>query len=105
MSESSFRDVTISQTMNIFAIAIFVILWAGFVTALVVNPTWLTMIWDWVQTQPFLTKSIIWVLFLPIMATLWIWESDLPTLARLLGFGGIVAWTLLALSNFIRAFR
>jgi hypothetical protein len=105
MSESSFRETTVSQAMNIYASLVFVVLWAGFASALVLNSAWLTMLWDWVEVLPFATKIIIWVLFLPIMATLWIWESDLPTLTRLLGFGGIVAWTLLALSNFMRAFR
>ena len=105
MRESSFRETTVTQAMNIYAILIFVVLWAGFATALVVNQVWLEMLWDWVQALPMVTKIIVWVLFLPIMATLWIWESDWTTLARLLGYGGIIAWTLLALSNFIRAFR
>ena len=105
MSESSFRESTVSQAMNIYASLVFVVLWAGFVSALVVNPMWLDILWDWVQALPFATKIIVWVLFLPIMATLWIWESDWTNLARLLGYGGIIAWTLLALSNFIRAFR
>jgi hypothetical protein len=91
--------------MNIYASLIFVALWTVFVSALVVNPAWLDVFWDWVQALPFIVKIIVWILFLPIMVTLWIWESDWTTLARLLGFGGIVAWTLLALSNFMRAFR
>ena len=105
MSESSFRETTVSQAMNIYASLVFVVLWAGFVSALVVNPGWLDMLYNWVHALPMATKIIVWVLFLPIMATLWIWESDWPTLARLLGYGGIIAWTLLALSNFMRAFR
>lgn len=105
MRESSLREVTISKAMNIYAILIFVALWAGFVTAMVVNQAWLDVLWDWMQALPFVTKIIVWILFLPIMAMLWIWESDWPTLARLLGFGGILAWTLLAVSNFIRALR
>jgi hypothetical protein len=105
MRESSFKEVTISKAMNIYASVIFVVLWAGFATALVVNPVWLDMLWNWVQALPLVTKIIIWVLFLPIMVGLWIWESDWTTLARLLGYGGIVAWTLLALSNLLRAFR
>jgi hypothetical protein len=105
MRESSFRETTVTQAMNIYASLIFVALWTVFVSALVVNPAWLDVFWDWVQALPFIVKIIVWILFLPIMVTLWIWESDWTTLARLLGFGGIVAWTLLALSNFMRAFR
>jgi hypothetical protein len=70
-----------------------------------VNQAWLDLLWNWVQALPSVAKIITWVLFLPIMVGLWIWESDWPALARLLGFGGIVAWTVLALSNFLRAFR
>lgn len=105
MRESSLRAVTISKAMNIYASLTFVLLWFGFVSALVVNPMWLDILWVWVQALPMVTKIIVWVLFLPIMATLWIWESDWTTLARLLGFSGIIAWTLLAISNFMRAFR
>ena len=105
MRESSFRETTVTQAMNIYASLIFVALWAGFVTALVVNQAWLDMLWNWAQALPWAAKIIVWILFLPIMVGLWIWESDWPTLARLLGFGGIIAWTLLALSNFMRAFR
>ena len=105
MSKSSFRETTVSQAMNIYASLIFVVLWVGFIGALMVNPTWLEILWNWVQALPMVTKIIVWVLFLPIIATLWIWESDWPAMARLLGYGGIIAWTLLAFSNFSRAFR
>ena len=105
MRDSSFRETTVTQAMNIYASLIFAVLWVGYATALVVNPTWLDMLWDWVQVLPIVTKIIVWVLFLPIMVGLWIWESDWTTLVRLLGFGGIIAWTLLAISNFIRVFR
>jgi len=44
-------------------------------------------------------------LFLPIMVGLWIWESSWPALGNLLGFAGIVGWTLLAVSGFLRAVR
>jgi hypothetical protein len=45
------------------------------------------------------------VLFLPIMVGLWIWESSWPTLGRLVGFTGIVAWTLLAVYSLFKYFR
>ena len=70
MSESSFRETTVSQAMNIYASLVFVVLWVGFIGALVVNPTWLEILWNWVQALPMVTKIIVWVLFLPIMATL-----------------------------------
>jgi hypothetical protein len=46
-----------------------------------------------------------WVFITPIMAVLWIWESSWATIVRLLAFTGIVGWTILAVSSFLRAFR
>jgi hypothetical protein len=50
-------------------------------------------------------EIIVWVLFLPIMVGLWIWESSWPVLVRLLAFGGIVVWTLLAVFSLVRDMR
>ena len=91
--------------MTIYANAIFVVLWVGFVIALVANREWLDVLWNWAQTLPLVPKIIVWMVFLPIMAGLWIWESSWPALGRLVGFAGIVAWTLVAVSNLFRVFR
>ena len=91
--------------MSIYANVIFVVLWVGFITALVVNQEWLDVLWNWAQALPWLPKIIVWVLFLPIMVGLWIWESSWPTFLRLVGFAGMVGWTLLAVSGLPRAFR
>jgi hypothetical protein len=40
-----------------------------------------------------------------MMVGLWIWESSWPAFLRLLAFAGIVGWTLLAVSSFVRAVR
>ena len=91
--------------MSIYANVIFVVLWVGFITALVVNQEWLDVLWNWAQALSWLPKIIVWVLFLPIMVGLWIWESSWPTFLRLVGFAGMVGWTLLAVSGLPRAFR
>ena len=91
--------------MSTYANAIFLVLWIGFITALVVNVERLDGFWNWVQALPMVLRIIAWVLFLPIMVGLWIWESDWTVLGRLVGFSGIVAWTLLALYGLIRNFR
>jgi hypothetical protein len=105
MRETSFWNDIISRTMTIYANLIFVVLWVGFVIALVVNREWLDEIWIWVQTLPSVPKIIVWALFLPIMVGLWIWESSWPALGRLVGFAGIVAWTLLAVYSIFKFFR
>jgi hypothetical protein len=91
--------------MSIYAIAIFVVLWVGFVIALVVDRGFLDTLWNWVRALPLVAEIIVWVLFLPITVGLWIWQSSWPALLRLLGFGGIVVWTLVALSSLMKAMR
>ena len=105
MKDSIFWDVTIPRAMTIYANVIFVALWVGFVIALLVNREWLDVLWNWAQALPVVARIIVWVLFLPIMVGLWIWESTWPVLGRLVGFAGIVAWTLLAVYSLIRDFR
>jgi hypothetical protein len=105
MRDSSFWSVTVSRALSTYAIVIFAMLWVGFAIALVVNREWLDLLWNWVRALPSVAEIIVWVLFLPIMAGLWIWESSWPALVSLLAFAGIVVWTLLAVSSFLRAVR
>ena len=100
----SWNDI-ISRTMTIYANLIFLVLWVGFVIALVVNREWLDEIWSWAQSLPAIPRIIVWVLFLPIMVGLWIWESSWPTLGLLAGFAGLVLWTLLAVYSLFKYFR
>ncbi|MGD8518446.1 MAG: hypothetical protein PVG54_15880 [Anaerolineae bacterium] len=105
MQDSSFWNATVPRVLSTYALVIFVILWAGFAVALVVNPAWLDLIWDWVRALPLVVEIIVWVFFLPIMVGLWIWESSWPDLLRLLASAGIVVWTLVAVSSFSRTVR
>ena len=105
MSNSTFWDITLPRAMTIYANLIFVMLWVGFVIALVANREWLDLLWNWAQALPLFPKIIVWVLFLPITVGLWIWESSWSTLGRLVGFTSIVAWTLLAVSGLYKNFR
>jgi hypothetical protein len=105
MRDSSVWGVTVPRVLSTYAIVIFAILWVGFAIALVVNREGLDLLWNWVRELPAVAEIIVWVLFLPIMVGLWIWDSSWPDLVRLLAFAGIVAWTLLAVSGFLRAVR
>jgi hypothetical protein len=105
MRDSAFWDITVPRVMTIFANVIFVMLWVGFTIAIAVNREWLDVLWDWVQELPLVPKIIFWVVFLPIMVGLWIWESSWPTLGRVVGFAGIVGWTLLAVYSLYKFFR
>jgi hypothetical protein len=105
VGESSFWDITVPRVLTIYANVIFVVLWTGFIIALVVNREWLDVLWNWAQALPWVPKIIVWMIFLPIMVSLWIWESSWPALGRLGGFTGIAAWTLVAVFNLFRVFR
>ncbi len=105
MSDSSFWDVTVPRIMTIYANVIFVVLWVGFIIALVMNREWLDVLWNWAQALPLVPKIIVWVIFLPIMVGLRIWESSWSTLGRFMGFIGIVSWTLVAVVNLFRVYR
>ena len=105
MKGSVFWDVTVPRVMSTYASLVFVVLWVGFIIALIVDRGWLDLLWDWVQALPSAPKIVVWVIFLPVMVGLWIWSSSFSTLGNLLGFTGLIAWTLLAVSSLIKAFR
>jgi hypothetical protein len=105
VDSSSFWKITFPRLLSTYAIAIFALLWLGFALALLVNREWLDLLWGWLRALPTLAEVIVWVLFLPVTVALWIWESAGSAILRLLGFAGLVGWTLLAVSSFNRAFR
>ena len=105
MKSASFWDTTVPRAISIYAVVIFLVLWVGFAIAMVVNRELLDLLWNWVRALPLVAEIIVWVMFLPIMVGLWIWQSSWPVLLRILGFAGIVAWTLLAFSSLFRSMR
>lgn len=105
MRDSSFWNVIVPRVLSTYAVTTFAILWLGFIIALAVNRDWLDLLWNWVGALPAAAKYIVWVLILPIMVGLWIWESSWSALANLFALAGIIVWTLLAVSSFIRALR
>ena len=105
MSNSSFWEVTVPRVMGAYANLVFLVLWVGFITALVVNREWLDVAWNRVQALPMIPRVIIWVLILPIMTGLWIWESSWSMPGRMAGLAGMVVWTLLAVYSLARDFR
>ena len=105
MNDSPFWSITVPRVLSSYAILTFVILWVGFAIALIVNPEWLDLLWNWVRALPSVLKILAWVFITPIMAALWIWESSWTAFVRLLAFAGIVGWTILAVSSFLRAVR
>lgn len=104
MVKTTFWSVTVPRVLSTYAVVIFTILWVGFAIALIVNQEWLDLLWDWVQALPSLVKISAWVFITPIMAAVWIWKSSWAVLIQLLAFAGLVGWTSMAVSSFIKAY-
>ena len=98
-------SVLLEWILTLYASVTFLVLWVGFALALIANQEWLDRLWLWLQDLPRVLEIIVWVLFLPITVTLWIWQSSWSTLGRVVGFTGMIAWTLLALSSLRRLTR
>lgn len=105
MSDSSFWDVTFARALTIYANTIFAVMWIGFAVVLIVNPASLDTLWDWVRGLPLIAEILVWIAFLPITVGLWIWTSAGAALVKVLGFAGLVGWTLTAISSIFRNFR
>jgi hypothetical protein len=87
------------------AFAIFVVMWAGFAYALLVDPGILDRAWDWLSSLPAPVAVVVWVLILPIAIGLWIWQSSWSPLVGALLAIGMVGWTFVAIDGLRRALR
>lgn len=105
MKDSSFWEVAAAKILSTYATAAFAVLWIGFLLALLINREWLDLLWDWAQGLPAALRIAAWIFLLPILVGLWIWQSSWPVFGRALGLAGIVGWTIVAVYNFIKAFR
>jgi hypothetical protein len=74
----------------------------GLAAALIFNPGWLQSLWVWVSGLPPLPRILAWIFLTPLLAALWIWNAPWSLALRLLGFAGLLGWTGLAVSSFIR---
>ena len=105
MKESSRWEEIAAKVLSSYAVATFVVLWVGLAVALIVNRAWLDTLWTWAESLPLALRITAWVVLLPILVGLWIWQSSWTVLGQVLGFAGILGWTLVAVYNFIKAFR
>ncbi|MAT42285.1 MAG: hypothetical protein CL609_08095 [Anaerolineaceae bacterium] len=104
MKDSPFLIIAVPRILSAYAMLIFAAAWVGFVIALIVNPAWLDMLWKWVQLLPLFLQAVFWIVFLPVMVGLWIWQSALSLPLTILAAAGLVGWTSLAVTSFLKTF-
>ena len=90
----------IRAALTLYSIVIFTILWIGFAVALLVERRWIDDLWVWLKDLPIAFQIVLWILLLPITIGLWIWHSGWATPFKLVGLGGVVVWTAVAISSF-----
>ena len=105
MKKPAVWEVIATWALTFYANLMFAALWIGFIAALIVDRAWLETAWEWVQALPPALKVIVWAALLPATTLLWIWESSWAPVWRVLGFVGIIAWTVVAISNIPKALR
>jgi hypothetical protein len=77
---------------------LYVVVWAAFISAMVVSPRVLDDAWQYIgQALPLPIQLVIWALFLPVMAGLWVWDTTWPLLVRVPVVLGLAAFTLLVM--------
>lgn len=79
------------RIINIFAFAVFSLLWLAFGAALLFNRELLDTTWQLFRTWPLIVQLLVGLLVLPVVAGLWIWETSWPLLLRLILVIGL-AW-------------
>jgi hypothetical protein len=73
----------------------FALLWAGFLVAMVADPSVLDAVRRTLESLPLLVQAVAWLLFLPLTAALWVWGTDWALVVRVCLVVGIAGWNLL----------
>jgi hypothetical protein len=90
---------------SLYALAVLAVLWVGFAIAQSGNRELPTQAWEWLRSLPAVPQIVVWILILPLAVGLWAWHSDLGQGPRIVVALGLVAWTILALSQLIQGIR
>jgi hypothetical protein len=73
----------------------FAVLWAGFLGAMIVDPSILDTVRRGLESLPLPLQAVAWLLFLPLTVGLWIWGTDWALIVRIALVVGIAGWNLL----------
>ncbi len=76
---------------------VMVVLWLAFITLILVSPSTLDSIWEWVKESPRIVRVFSWILFLPWMIGIAVWRSGMSEPVRWLLIGTLaVGWSVAA---------
>ena len=98
-ANSSSSPSRLEIVMSTYALAVFVVLWAGLLMTALFDLDWPDELWTGVGQLPIWAAVIVWVLFLPVMVALFLLQSSWPIGWQVLGFVVIAGWTLGALRS------
>lgn len=88
------KDRKMDGLVAVSAFALFVVLWAAFVVALVVSQGSIDAVWEWLRGLPMVAQAVVGLALLPVVAGLWVWETGWPVAVRLIIVGGLAVATL-----------
>ena len=98
-ANSSSSPSRLEIVMSTYALAVFVVLWAGLLMTALFDLDWPDELWTGVGQFPIWAAVIVWVLFLPVLVALFLLQSSWPIGWQVLGFVVIAGWTLVALRS------
>ena len=95
----------VGVVVSVYAAAVFVVLWIGFAVGLATGGALLVDAWAWLSGLEPVWAVIAWIALLPIAVGLWAWNAAGSPLVIGLVLAGLIAWTALAVSGLVTAFR
>jgi hypothetical protein len=95
----------IGIVLSLGVAVVFIVLWVGAAIALFTDGEILADAWAWLTGLPPVAAVVVWILILPIAVGLWAWSAELAPIAMGAVVIGLVAWTLVAASGLIKAFK
>jgi hypothetical protein len=91
--------------LGLYGAVTFTALWVGLAVGVATGGTLLVDAWAWLTGLEPIRAAAAWILVLPIAVGLWAWNAAGSPLVIGAVLAGLVAWTALAVSGLIRAFR
>lgn len=87
---------------SVYASLVFVLLWTFVAAAALTDGTLLADTWAWLTGLGTIAAILVWLAILPVAVFVWAWQTQLEPLWMTLVMFGLVVWTAVAFSGFLR---